>query len=159
MYFIKNSKREWWELDRDKMTVFNFHGGSHTISKQILESSEILECADWHALYERTNFCPLEVGINYTNVWVSPAGMFYDGDAHDNRAEEILEIVYGETDCFWPGDRLEERGWVRATTSLMWEVRADSDYWDNKKLSPKQYTALQDWCQHHNKKFPQNVTI
>lgn len=159
MLFIKNEKNEYWELDKDKLMVFNFDGGFHNITQQFLQSSEVLECTDWHALYEQTHYCPLEVSIKYTNVWVSPAGLFYNGDAHDNRAEEILEIIYGETDCYWPGDRLEELGWVRVTTSLMWEVRADSDYWDNRKLSPKQHTALYDWCECHNKKFPQNVTM
>ena len=48
---------------------------------------------------------------------------------------------------------------MRATTSLMWEVRADSDYWNNRKLSQKQYDALWDWCKIHNKKFPRNVEV
>lgn len=55
MFFIKNSKNEWWELDKETMTVFNFNGGSHNITKQDLESSEILECDGWHELYKIKN--------------------------------------------------------------------------------------------------------
>lgn len=159
MHFIKNAKGEWWELDKDNMTVFSFYGGFHNITKLELESSEILECDGWGELYKIKKWCPLEVDIRWTNVWISPEGCFYNGDAHENRAEEILEIVYGETDVDWTGDRLEELGWIRVTTSLMWEVRTDSDYWNNKELEQKQYDALWDWCKIHNKKFPQEIAV
>ena len=159
MLFVKNSDGGWWELDKEKMTVSNFNGGFHNIAKQELESSETLECGGWHELYKIKRWCPLEVNIRWRDVWVSPDGRFYNGEAHENRAEEILEIMYGEVDVGWSGDRLEELGWVRATASLMWEVRADSDYWDNKKVSQKQYDTLWDWCKRHNKKFPQNIEI
>lgn len=52
MFFIKNSKGEWWELDKETMTVLNFNGGFHNITKQEFESSEILECDSWHELYK-----------------------------------------------------------------------------------------------------------
>ena len=159
MLFLKDLKGMWWELEKEKMRVFNFNGGSHDISKQELETSDILECDGWHELYKIKKWCPLEVPIRWPNVWVSPDGLFYDGDAHENRAEEILEIIYGETNDCWAGDRLEELGWVRATKSLMWEVRMDSDYWSNKKISQKQYDALWDWCKSHNKTFPKNVEV
>lgn len=155
MLFVKNSKGEWWELNKETMTVSNFNGGFHSITRQELESSETVECEGWHELYIIRRWCPLEVNIRWTNVWISPEGKFYNGDAHENRAEEILEIIYGEIDdSCWVGDRLEELGWIRATTTLMWEVRIDSDYWTDKRISQKQYDALWDWCKLHNKKFP-----
>lgn len=159
MLFIQNSKNEWLELDKEKMLVFYFSGGFHNITKQELEKSKIVECDNWHELYKRTKYCPLEVSIKWPNVWVSPNGLYYNGDAHENRAEEILETIYGEINEYWAGDRLEELGWVRATRTLMWEVRIDSDYWENKKLPQKQYDALWDWCNHHNKRFPQKIEI
>lgn len=100
-----------------------------------------------------------EVDIKWPDVWISPEGKYYNGDAHENRAEEILEIIYGENNELWPGDRLEELGWVRATTSLMWEVRIDSDYWSDKRVTQKQYDALWDWCKYHNKAFPQKIEV
>ena len=156
MFFIKNSKGEWRELNKETMTVYSFGGCSHSITIQDLTLSEVVECSEWHELYKIKKWCPLEVTIKWTNVWVSPDGRFYNGDAHDNRAEEILEIIYGEVDVDWPGDRLEELGWIRATTSLMWEVRAE-DYWNDKLISQKQYDALWDWCKCHNKRFPQII--
>lgn len=157
MYFLKNFQNEWWELDKEKMKVFNFNGGSRNITKQELESSEMLECSGWHELYKKKRWNPLEENVKWNDVWISPDGRFYNGEAHDNRAEEILEIIYGEIDVTWSGDRLEELGWVRATTSLMWEIRAD--YWNDKKITQKLYDALWDWCIYHNKKFPQNIEV
>lgn len=43
------------------------------------------------------------MSVKWTDVWVSPDGLFYDGDAHENRAEEILEIMYGEVGVNWTG--------------------------------------------------------
>lgn len=159
MLFIRNSKNEWWELDIYKMNVFNFSGGFHTITNEEIKNSEILECAGWRDLYLKKDYCPLEVTVKWRDVWVSPVGKYYNGEAHENRAEEILEIIYGETDVDWAGDRLEELGWIRATASLMWEVRADSDYWGNKRITQKQYDALWDWCKLHAKTFPKDLDI
>lgn len=159
MLFLKDSKNSWLELDKEKMIVFNFGGSFHNITNQELESSEIVECNSWHELYKMKRWCPLEVNIRWSNVWISPDGLYYDGEAHENRAEELLEIMYGETDVDWAGDRLEELGFVRATTSLMWEVRLDSDYWEDKKLSQKQFDALWDWCELHSKSFPKGVEV
>lgn len=159
MIFVKNGKNEWWELNEKELTVFNYNGGCHKITKEELNSSDKVECESWTELYNITHFCPLEVNIRYKDVWISPNGLFYEGNAHENRAEEILEIMYNETDVAWYGDRLEELGWIRATTSLMWEIRLEPDFWINKKISKKQYDALWDWCKQHNKDFPNTVDI
>lgn len=156
MLFIYNSDA-WFELDKERMMLFNYMGGYHYVDEKCLSESEIYEYKDWHELYLAKHFCPLEVNIRWKDVWVSPDGKFYNGDAHENRAEEILEIIYGETDDIWFGDRLEELGWVRATTSLMWEVRFDE--WKGKIITQKQYDALWDWCELHKKKFPININI
>lgn len=158
MLFINYlGKNQWWEFDKEKMIAFNYDGGYHYIKEDVLQQAEICEYQDWHELYLAKHFCPLEVNIKWRDVWISPEGRFYNGEAHENRAEEILEIIYGEIDIDWPGDRLEELGWIRATRTLMWEVRLNSDYWDDKKISIKQYNALWDWCKHHNKKFPEGI--
>ena len=104
-------------------------------------------------LHGKERQCQLEMSIDITDAWISPDGRFYNGDAHDNRAEELLEAVYGEEDVICPGDRLEELGWIRVTTSLMWEVRADT--WNGRRLPQKQYDALWDWCKCHGKGFPE----
>lgn len=106
---------------------------------------------------EKKKWCPLEADVRWIEVWISPEGKFFNGEAHENRAENILKIIYGETDVLWPGDRLEKLGWIRATTSLMWEIRLDS--LSGKRLTQKQYDALWDWCKIHNKEFPKKVEI
>lgn len=159
MYFIEKKENEWWELDKETMCAFNFFGGYHTIKANELQICEVVECENWRDLYIKKRYCPLEVTIKWRDVWISPEGKYYNGEAHENRAEEILEIIYGEPDNDWAGDRLEQLGWIRATASLMWEVRADSEYWDEKKLTQKQFDALWDWCENHNKTFPHKIEV
>lgn len=159
MEFIKKKENEWWELDRKRQCLFNYDGGYYYIKEEELNNSEIIECKNWNDLYNKTRFCPLEIPLTWGCVWISPDGLFYNGDAHDNRAEEILEIIYNETDILWSGDRLEELGWVRASSDLMWKVRMDSNYWDNRQVTQKQYDSLWDWCKKHNKSFPENLII
>ena len=158
MLFINHlDKNQWWEFDNEKMMAFNYNGSCHHVKEESLKTSEICEYKSWHELYLAKHFCPLEVNIKWGDVWISPEGIFYNGDAHENRAEEILEIIYGETDVPWTGDRLEELGWIKATRTLMWDVRFDE--WIGKTITQKQYDALWDWCKLHNKTFPRNLEI
>lgn len=60
------------ELDNDKLRVYDFDGRSHDITKQELESSEILDCNNWHELYVKKKWCPLEANTRWTDVWISP---------------------------------------------------------------------------------------
>lgn len=99
----------------------------------------------------------LEVNKKSRDVWISPDGKFYNGNPHEIQAGYICEIIYGLDDIAYGGDELESRGWIRATTSLMWDVRFDE--WKNKYITQKQYDALWDWCECHKRKFPVNVNI
>jgi len=156
MLFIKLTNG-WWELDIVTLKVYNYDGGYHILNKSDIDLSKTIECDTWHDLYKITGWCPLEVNIRWNDVWISPQGKFYNGEAHENRAEEILEILYDEKDVTWAGDRLEELGWVRATTSLMWEVRFDE--WHERTVTQKQFDSLFDWCVQHNKAFPTTIDI
>lgn len=83
----------------------------------------------------------------------SPEGKFYKADAHEVDAEHLCDILYGKDfGIHYAGDYLEEHGWVRLTTSLMWEVR--DNYWFDKDLTQAQLDALWDWCELHNKHYP-----
>lgn len=96
--------------------------------------------------------------IRWGDCWLSPDGEYYDGDAHENRAVEILRVLYNkdadDIPCMDAGSLLEKLGWVRLTTTLMWEVRMNKDYWENRELTQAQINALYDWCNLHGKKFP-----
>ena len=159
MTFIQEHDGTWWEFDENKMTVSNYSGGFHSIALELAQTSETITCESWHELYLQKGYCPLEVTVRWPEIWISPDGKYYNGEAHENRAEEILEIIYGENDIDWHGDRLEELGWIRAAKNLMWEVRLDSGYWNNRHLTQKQYDALWDWCEKHGKTFPNNIEI
>lgn len=158
MLFVSmDNKNTWWEFNKEKMTAYNYRGGHHSVSEDDLAGADICEYQSWHELYLAKHFCPLEVDVWNNDVWISPEGKFYDGNAHEVTAEDLIEIIYGGCGDFWAGDRLESHGWVRATTSLMWDVRFDE--WREKVLTQKQYGALLNWCTCHKKEFPKGVKI
>lgn len=158
MFFINHLRPdEWWKWDRENMIAYNYMGGWHNIDENRLGGVEYYECDGWHELYLVKHFCPLETDKFERDVWISPEGKYYCGDAHEVTAQYILDIIYGEEADFWEGDKLEARGWVRATTSMMWDVRFDE--WNGRRLTQKQYDALWDWCKFHNMKFPNDVEV
>ena len=150
MTFIRENET-WWELDAENGIAYNYMGGHHTINKEIISKSFIFECNSWHELYLLKNFCPLETDKQERTAWLSPDGKFYEAQAHEVAAEYLCDIIYG-IEPQWPSDELEKRGWVRITTSLMWEVRFEE--WKSKKLTQKQLDSLWDWCKFHDMKYP-----
>lgn len=98
----------------------------------------------------------LKTDFRHGYVWVSPDGEYYNGDAHENRAVEILEEIYGITDddYDYASDKLEELGWIRLTSSLLWDYRIEDGYFRDRDITQKQLDALSDWCRYHNKKMP-----
>ena len=157
MFFINHLRPdEWWEWDTETMTAYNYRGGWHNVNENKLGNVECIECESWHELYLKKGFCPLEVEKWEREVWISPQGKYYEGEAHAVMAEYICDIIYGE-EIEFAEDFLEERGWVRAASSFMWEVRLDT--WKGKRLTQRQYDALWDWCECHKKKFPKGVEV
>lgn len=156
MLFINHLKPdEWWEWDADKMRAYNYYGGWHDVNENSLGSVEAIQCESWHELYKKTQFCPLERDVESRDVWISTDGKYYDGQAHDVTAEKILEVVFNQEVDFCAGDKLEDKGWIRASTTLMWDIRFDD--LSRKTLTKKQYEALWDWCQYHHMKFPEGI--
>ena len=157
MLFIDYPKGQWREWDQERMLAFNFRGGHCKVDENNLGEVECREYDSWHALYRATGFCPLEVESWARDVWIYPQGKFYDGEAHEVAAEHLLELIYGEEIDYCCGDVLEEKGWVRATTSAMWEVRMNE--WEGKTLTQRQYDSLFDWCTMHKKRFPDGLIV
>lgn len=154
MKFIKyKDGPHWWEWDTENMVAYNYHGGHHNINENALGDVIYCECESWHDLYKKTGYCALETGMLPHTAWLSPDGKMFVATAHEVDAESICEVIYGEEQEIWyAGDFLEERGWVRLTTSLMWEVR--EEYWLDKELTQAQLDILWDWCKAWNKKYP-----
>lgn len=91
-----------------------------------------------------------------SNVWLSPSGEFFDGDAHENRAKDILKYIYNKEDDN-ASDILEKLGWVRLTGTLMWDVRLHEGYY-NRNYTQAQLNSMYEWCEMHHKEFPTEVT-
>ena len=99
-----------------------------------------------NGLYGRKN-------IAKRKCWLAPDGSLYSGNAHENSAADILKNLYGE-ESKYAGDILEEKGFVRLTTDLMWDVRFKEGYWEEKELTQDQLDTLYEWCEFHRKKYP-----
>ena len=151
MLFIQLQDNTWCKLDKEKLTAYNYMGGYHYIKEDELSNFKIFECSSWHELYIAKNYCPLESNMKCCNAWLSPDGKIYEATSHEVTAEKLFDIIYG-IEPTWAGDELESKGWVRITTSLMWDIRLDT--WQNYSLTQKQQDVLWDWCQHHNKTYP-----
>lgn len=159
MFFINHLRPdEWWEWDRENMVAYNYHGGHHDVNENYLGGVECYEYDSWHELYLAKGFCPIEVDKWEREVWISPEGKYYEGEAHAVMAEYICDIIYGDDlDFDFAEDFLEEHGWVRAASNFMWEVRFDT--WKGKRLAQRQYDALWDWCECHKRKFPKGIEV
>lgn len=98
--------------------------------------------------------------------WLSPEGdcyaFSYNCCGHELLAEAIIEtlhlrekiekkIFYATTE---DSDFLESLGWVRLSTTLMWGVRLNEGYWEDKELTQAQIDVLFDWCNVHAMSFP-----
>ena len=149
MKFV-NWNNAWWELS-DKGILYNYHNGHTSIDKEVLETLNCIECHDWHELYMLTGYNPLKVDIDSFNVWIDPAGNYFDGNAHGLKARDILELIYDEHDVTLAEDVLVDRGWVKSTTSLMWEYYQQHTY----RVSRRTWDALVEYCKLHSLKVPE----
>lgn len=151
-------KNEWWKLDRENMRVYNFFGSCDCITESNLKRLRKLEYDSWHELYLAKHYCPLTATFWRQDVWISPEGKFYDGDTYEIKAKYICEIIYGLSNVDCATDYLEKLGWIKATTSDVWELEY-TIVWKGKQLTQKQFRALWNWCRAHRKKFPKDIKI
>ena len=159
MFFINHLRpNEWWQWDRENMKAYNYMRGWHNVNENRLDGVECYEYDSWHELYLAKHYCPLESDKWERDAWISPEGKYYYGEAHAVEAEYICDIIYGlELDMDDAEDYLEKIGWVRVTTSLMWDIRFDK--LKEKRLTQRQYDALWDWCECHKKEFPNGIEV
>lgn len=155
----------WWHWDREKMKLLNYRGGGF----QIDENSDYWahavvreDCDSWHDLYTDCGFNPLEEDISACDVWISPEGVYFDGNAHAVAAEYIVDLVYGVTiddPCFVGSAEqyLEERHWIKATRTFMWELYLK--HRESWTMTRKTYGALVNYCNFHNIRIPRKVNI
>ena len=147
MKFLKNSNGVWCQFDDKKMKTYNFHGGYCDINESSLGNCKVVEYEDWHDLYINTKYNPL-IGDFYHTGWISPEGNFYPCNAHEVAADEILELIYGENYSFG-GDELIEKGWIKVTTSLMFDIYEEKGYYC--KMSKEQEKTFDSWAKKYKK--------
>ncbi len=158
MLFINYpTKDQWRELGQKRKLAFNYFGGYCDVDENALENVECVELSSWHELYVVKHYCPLKADIKDHDVWISPDGNYYNGDAHEVVAEDILQIIYGEEVEWCAGDRLEAKGWIRACSGYMWPIRVKE--YSEKEVTQAQYDALWDYCNYHHLQWPDGIVI
>lgn len=155
MKFIQYPDQDfWWEWNTERMEAYNYNGGHHSINENGLGDCKYIEAKDWHDLYLKTGYNPMECDVYERDVWISPEGVYYYGDAHAVQAEHICEIIYGQWFSIdYADDFLDQKGWIKATTSLMWDLFY-LERLNQSTLPIPQYNALWDWCEIHKMTFP-----
>lgn len=154
----------WWNWNVEKMKLLNFRGGGFDIDENAdyWLNAEVHEFDSWAALYHATEFNPLEEDIHAHDIWISPEGIYFDGDAHAVAAEGICKLVYDrDYDDDITGDSaeyyLEQHHWIKATRGFMWSVYlAHRKEW---KMTRKTFGALVNYCNYHHIDIPRGVII
>ena len=149
MNFLKYAGDDyWWKWPDGGITVFNFNGGHHDINEnsERFINGTIIQADNWHDLYLQTGYMPLQVHEPKRDMWISPEGEMFECEAHEVAAKQILKVIYGETldDDLWTyGDTLIARGWIKVTTSLMYNNYVLDGMYDN--MTTAQLLAWYDW--------------
>ena len=91
--------------------------------------------------------------FTHHDLWLSPEGLCYEGDAHAVQAECIMKELYGiELNPFGINsaeEALIDRGWVKLTTSLMYDYFYIDKMYNN--LTEEQQSVYDEWKNYHNK--------
>lgn len=157
----------WWEWCIETRRLINYMGGGFEIDENsdYWATAQIREFESWHELYKQTGFNPLEADIHDFDVWISPEGKYFEGNAHSVAAEYIIDLVYGidiDDPCFTGSAEyyLEQHYWIKATRSFMWEIYLKQrKSWE---MTSKTYGALVEYCNKSDKRklnIPKGVKI
>lgn len=147
MTFVKPfGETGYWEWDKARMRLYNYHCGHHDIDENSDEwmHAHLVEAKDWHDLYMKTGFCPLYVSYMERDMWVDPDGGCYEGLAHEVCAEDIGEVLWGRDDV--DGDELIRLGWIKLTTSGMLTYYLDYGMYDH--ITYEQERVIRAWAEY-----------
>lgn len=108
--------------------------------------------------------------MNIINGALDSLYEFYDNNAdsvfedisaaHAVQAEYICDVIFGmnDSDIYYAEDYLSNNGWIKATTSFMWDICYYSALC-NSTMPQAQFDALWDWCQFHHQDFPEGIEV
>ena len=165
MNFIKVNDC-WWEVDLDQMRLYNFRGGHCNINENAdyWLNGTIFQFDTWLDLMHAKRYNPFLVDEYANDVWISPDGEYWEGQAHSVAAEYIVWYLYNphkidihEMD-YNPWYDAEEvllsNGWIKASDAF-WTLH----FVPNMVMNERQAIALHNWCYIHNIDFPEDEII
>lgn len=85
-----------------------------------------------------------------SNGWINPKGEFFPCDvslSHEISAEPLLLKYYGIESAVC-GDKLIERGWIKVTTSLMFDIYKYNGLFDH--MTSEQRDTFNIWKEKFN---------
>lgn len=156
----------WWKWNEDNMRLVNFNGGGFPIdeNEDYWLNGNLVEAKNWHELMHKVGYNPFLADEYDNNVWISPDGEYWDGDAHAVAAESICWYLYNPQGIdridmdykpfFDAEDSLISCGWIKAS-KIFWSLH----YVPNMEMNERQAIALQNWCYLHDIKFPEDEII
>jgi hypothetical protein len=157
--FVKLKGNDFYhQWNEEQMILINYRSGWCNINENSegWMEAEIVEADSWADLMIKTGYCPLETDIVYKDLWISPEGKIYDGNAHTVAAEHICELLFGEDSiAMWDAERhLEQLGWIKVS-QFFWNMHlADMHVWF---MTQAQANVVYDWCLLHNIKYPEDI--
>lgn len=159
MKFLKTPNGEYWEINYDKMRLYNIKDDWHEIDESSEEwlNGQVYEYDSWSHLYEAKHFDPLKTDKPTGVMWISPTGECYPCDCHAEMAMWICRLIFDLPDDLrleQYNDALELNGWIKVS-DYMWTYYQDRTY----SLTQDQYDALWDWCRDRNNDFPQDCFV
>lgn len=152
MTFLKyKNSEDWWELvdQKGELVAYNYLGGWHNVDENSEEYmyGTVVTLNNWNHLYERYGYCPFYTEEPKRDMWIAPDGKMYDCGAigaHEVTAQYLLEIIFDEDEgLFVSGDKLIDYGWVKVTTSLMYQYYHESGMYD--AMTDEQWISYQLW--------------
>lgn len=153
----------WWVWNVSSMRLSNYNLGGTDIDENAsywATAEKHPEIRSWHELYKKTGYNPLQATIHAFDVWISPEGEFWGGDAHMVAAKKISEIYYGYQCDDYSGEcetYLIDHGWLKATRSAMWPYYLRDNEETAWTTTPEAFMSLIEYCEKHNQKIPMNI--
>lgn len=151
MTFLKFKDSDDWMLYEEKYSFLsNIYGGGFYVKKGSKEWNEatIEESASWYELCKKYSYYPTETTWKSSDVWLSPDGRFFEGHCHAVEAEYICEYMFDKhLTTELSDDFLIKKGWVKLTTSLMYNIYIKEGMYNN--LTSKQKDLARVWAYQH----------
>ena len=150
-----SGSKDWLYWDGTKMYLENIKGGWYPIKEDTPEwlDATIEEYDNWYELCKAKHYYPTQCSHTNCDCWLSPDGRFFDGNAHACEAEYLCEYLYNhEVTIMTCDDYLIEHGWVKLTTSLMYNIYEENGMY--RFITPEQRESIRLWCDAHERLYP-----